>query len=263
MNSQSATFNTLHKAFQGDSEITKQMLISLTRVITMKSSPILSGNRGVGKERLAHACHTALDRKGKFRVLDCAKFNDESISKKILSVQNCGSEFIFPQDCKNGDTLFIKNIDKLNRQYQGLFLSVLEKNNFSKFDTPPLSERSFYIIFSSVQNLRELQFKKVLREDLFFRMSGIEVRVPSLQHRISDLPDLIEQIVFDFQETTGRQFLKPDFAPEAYSVMANYSWPENVDELNRVIWRACDDCAGQRIYAEDIRKLIQSAKTVS
>ena len=238
----------LHNMLQADNAIIGnspaiQMVHDLiARAAEGKSALLIRGESGTGKELIARAVHLASPRKAKPLVcLNCA-----AISESLLESELFGHEkgaFTGATERKLGKfemadsgALFLDEIAEMSPNLQAKMLRVLENNAFERVGGNATITVDVRIITATNRDLEKEVESGRFRHDLFFRLRVLEIHVPPLRKRQSDIPILARFFLDRFCKDTGRKFV--DFHPDALHTLTQYRWPGNVRELKNVIERA-------------------------
>lgn len=213
----------------------KQMIL---RVAPTSSRILVTGPNGCGKKLVAKLIHE----KSKRQAQPFIVFNPTGMSEEKVQLELFGEEskdiFATPRkvgvlELANMGTLFIDEISDLPINIQSKLLNFLQRNSFSRNGGKNMIKLDVRIISSTNKDLKEEIRKDKFREDLFYRLSVIEVKVPSLSERKEDIPMLSEFFIKYFHESIGLAFKQ--LSSDALVTMQNYSWPGNIRQLRNVI----------------------------
>ena len=214
----------------------------IARAAEGKSALLIRGESGVGKELIARAVHLASPRKSKpFVCLNCA-----AISETLLESELFGHEkgaFTGATDRKIGKfeaadsgTLFLDEIGEMSPNLQAKLLRVLENNAFERVGGNATITVDVRIITATNRDLEKEVAAGRFRHDLFFRLRVLEIIVPPLRKRQTDISVLAEYFLNKFCKETGRKYTA--FHHDAMQTLVGYRWPGNVRELKNIIERA-------------------------
>ncbi|MDR3196300.1 MAG: sigma 54-interacting transcriptional regulator [Planctomycetaceae bacterium] len=253
---------TLREMLQMNSEIignssqirTIHHLIS--RAAAAKTSLLIRGESGVGKELIARAVHFASPRKSKPLIcLNCA-----AISESLLASELFGHEkgaFTGATDRKigkfeaaNTGTLFLDEIGEMSQSLQAKFLRVLEGSSFERVGGNTPVSVDVRVIAATNRDLEKEVAEGRFRHDLFFRLRVLEIVVPPLRKRVDDIPILAEYFLDRYCKEIGRKY--QGFDPNAMQVLMSYRWPGNIRELKNVVERAVVLGAGTYVQEQDL-----------
>jgi Nif-specific regulatory protein len=214
----------------------------IARAAEGKAALLIRGESGVGKELIARAVHLASPRKSKpFICLNCA-----AISETLLESELFGHEkgaFTGATDRKLGKfeaadsgTLFLDEIGEMSPSLQAKVLRVLENNAFERVGGNTTITADVRIITATNRDLEKEVAAGRFRHDLFFRLRVLEILIPPLRKRQTDIPVLAEYFLNRFCQETGRKYT--GFHHDAMQTLMSYRWPGNVRELKNIIERA-------------------------
>ncbi|MDR0705599.1 MAG: sigma 54-interacting transcriptional regulator [Planctomycetaceae bacterium] len=228
----------------------------ISRAAETKTSLLIRGESGVGKELIARAVHFASSRKSKPLIcLNCA-----AISESLLASELFGHEkgaFTGATDRKigkfeaaNTGTLFLDEIGEMSQSLQAKFLRVLEGSAFERVGGNTTIKVDVRVIAATNRDLEKEVAEGRFRHDLFFRLRVLEIIVPPLRKRIEDITILAEYFLDRFCKEIGRKY--QGFTPDAMRVLMNYRWPGNIRELKNVVERAVVLGSGTYIQEQDL-----------
>ncbi|MCK5420612.1 MAG: sigma 54-interacting transcriptional regulator, partial [Deltaproteobacteria bacterium] len=206
---------------------------------------LLQGERGTGREVAAKWLHFRGPSLGKaFVRLDASHLMGEGFTNSFL-IKEKGS--FHP---RNLGTLYLEEIVNVRPEIQERLMEMLEEGSIA---TPEGREIAvnFRVVVSSSQDLRELVYRKVLREELFYKLNVISIHLPPLRERREEIPEIAQQIL----ETSVQQYaLKTKgFTPDALEVLKNYYWPGNVRELMSVLVRSLVFSSKEMLSAKELQ----------
>ena len=202
------------------------------------SSVMLIGNTGSGKEVFARAVHEGSDRRGKpFLALNCAAI-PESLIESILFGTTRGvytgaveKEGILSQ--ADGGTVFLDEINSMPLASQGKLLRVLEERKIMKLGSNKEMPINIRIISSTNESPSDAIRKGHMREDLFYRLSVVQIRIPPLRERKEDIPLLVKYFIEKYNKRFGKHV--PGVDEQVMSVFTAFPWPVNVRQLKACI----------------------------
>jgi len=240
----------------GNSQQIQTVHHSIARAAEGKTALLIRGESGTGKELIARAVHLASSRKSKpFICLNCA-----AISETLLESELFGHEkgaFTGATERKLGKfeaadlgTLFLDEIGEMTPNLQAKMLRVLENNAFERVGGNATITVDVRIITATNRDLEKEVAAGRFRHDLFFRLRVLEIVVPPLRKRQTDIPVLAEYFLDRFCKETGRKYA--GFDSEAMNTLMNYRWPGNVRELKNIIERAVVLGSEPLVRAQDL-----------
>jgi Nif-specific regulatory protein len=228
------------EGFIGKSEAIERLKDTIQKVAKTDSTVLLLGESGVGKSLIAKAIHTLSHRKDKpFISVNCAAIPETLIEAELFGYEKGAFTGAINSrkgkfELANGGTLFLDEIGELPLQSQSKLLKVIQEKEVEKIG----SEKSIFVnvrvITSTNKDLQSMVAKGEFREDLYYRLNVIPIRVPALRERKEDIPLLI----MHFLEKFNHQYKKHiNIEKDAMEALMNYRWPGNIRELENLIER--------------------------
>jgi transcriptional regulator with PAS, ATPase and Fis domain len=199
---------------------------------------LIVGESGVGKEVFSQIIHSLSARKhNPFIAVNCGAIPEGTIDSELFGHEK--GSFTGAVDSRkgyfetvNGGTIFLDEIGEMPLGTQARLLRVLETGEFIRVGSSKVQKTDVRVIAATNRELMEFTQKGRFREDLYYRLNTVPIRVPSLRDRKEDIPLLFRKFVVDFAE---KYKTKPIFLDEeARTLLANYSWPGNVRELKNI-----------------------------
>lgn len=230
------------KRIVGSSREIQKVLDMISRVAFSSATVLITGESGTGKELVARAIHFTGNRKDeKFVVINCATLSENLLESELFGhVKGAFTGAI--KDKKglfeeaDGGTLFMDEIGDIPKSVQAKILRVLQEGEFLTLgDTIP-KKVDVRIIAATNQDLLQRVQEKEFREDLYYRLNVINIRMPPLRERKEDIPLLVKHFIEKYNKKENKQVkgISPEVETECY----HYHWPGNVRELENVIERA-------------------------
>ena len=201
-------------------------------------SVLISGESGVGKEVFSQVIHQASKRKHEpFISINCGAIPEGTISSELFGHEK--GAFTGAQETRkgyfetaNGGTVFLDEVSEMPQETQARLLRVLESGEFIKVGSSVVQKTDVRIIAASNKSLLDQVKKGKFREDLYYRLNTIQIKIPSLRERGMDIHLLFRKFAADFAEkynTTPVQLTS-----EAVQLLVNYRWPGNVRQLKHI-----------------------------
>jgi DNA-binding NtrC family response regulator len=245
-----------HYGIVGRSPAMQALVHTLTLVAQSRSTVLITGETGTGKELAARAIH---DKSGQ-REMPLVKVNCAAIPETLLESELFGhvrGAFTGATSNKrgrfalaDGGTLFLDEIGTLSPAVQGKLLRVLQEREFEPLGSERTQKVDLRVIAATNRDLRSLVAEGRFPEDLFYRLSVIPIHIPPLRERREDIPLLVEHFLRKHGRRTGRRL--DGVAEETMRVLADYDWPGNVRELENTIERAVVLCTGPVISPREV-----------
>jgi DNA-binding NtrC family response regulator len=240
----------------GDSKALREVESQIGRVAGTNAACLIRGESGSGKELVARAVHTSSQRKqGPFICLNCAAITESLLESELFghekgSFTGATDKKVGKFEAANHGTIFLDEIGEMAVGAQAKLLRVLEGHPFERVGGGTPIKVDVRVVAATNQPLEQAVRDGRFRRDLFFRLQVVEIRVPSLRERKSDVPLLAKHFLRKFVRETGRKIR--DFTPAAMEKMTEYHWPGNVRELRNVIERAVALGQGPMLDVNDI-----------
>ncbi len=244
----------------GHSVKMREIFAVLEKVAASDLSVLLRGETGTGKELLAAGIHSYSLRKNRpFVVLDCAAVPPNIIESTLFGHEKgafTGAEQtrrgVFEE--AHGGTLFIDEVAELDQSLQPKLLRVLEQHEVQRVGGVRTVKVDVRIVAATHRDVRALVDRGLFREDLFYRLSVVEVDIPALRERPEDIPLLVHRFLEEAPShgITTKQDSKQIDA-EALLLLQSHSWPGNVRQLYNVLERAVQLGEGPTICKQDLK----------
>lgn len=219
-----------------------QEAISLGRRVAVAQAPVLlRGESGCGKELFARAIHQASCRQGAFVAINCGAIPEGLFESELFGYQG-GAFTGADRKGKAGlleqadqGTLFLDEIGDMPREVQVKLLRALQEKSFYRVGGGKAVKVDVRIVAATHRDLEEMVAHKEFREDLYYRLNVVTLRLPALRERRDDIPELVHKGLQHFGAVYGKIIAK--VAPDAMAMMLEYAWPGNVRELFNVLER--------------------------
>jgi two-component system, NtrC family, response regulator PilR len=241
----------------GRSPVMEQLRDLIGRVARSQAPVHISGESGTGKELVARMIHeSGARRDGPFVAVNCGAIPTELMESELFGHKR-GSFTGAVADKKGlvqsaeGGTLFLDEVADLPLHMQVKLLRVVQEKTVRPVGEAREETVDVRILSATHKNLAELVAQGLFREDLFYRINVIELRVPALRERTEDIPDIAEAILERLARRGGTT--APRIAADAIELLRGYDFPGNVRELENVLERALTLSTGGEIAAEHIR----------
>ncbi|MBC8391249.1 MAG: sigma 54-interacting transcriptional regulator, partial [Deltaproteobacteria bacterium] len=224
----------------------------LPQVSESDSTVLIEGASGTGKELIARAIHNnSLKRKGPFVTVNCGALPDTLIESELFGYK-AGAFTDAKKDkpgrfalAQNG-TIFLDEIGDISPALQIRLLRVLEKRIYEPLGATESARTNARIISATHRNLEDLVREGQFREDLYFRINILKLKLPALSERKEDIPLLVDHFIERFNHLIGRKIL--GLSPEAMTALMLYDWPGNVREFENAIEHGFVLCRGDLIH---------------
>jgi sigma-54 dependent transcriptional regulator, acetoin dehydrogenase operon transcriptional activator AcoR len=248
----------------GTSNALRSVLEKVRQLADVEVPVVLQGETGVGKELFARAIHEGRSRhQGPFVALNCGGLPRDTLASELFGYVDGAftgakrSGMVGKIEAANGGTLFLDEIGELPLDLQPYFLRVLEGGEVYRLGETKPRKVEFRLIVATNKDLRSEVGAGRFRQDLFYRVSGTALRIPSLRDRTEDLPELIEHFSLDVSRRYGVP-MKP-FESDALDALRRYPWPGNVRELRNVVEGLATLAPGDVVTVADLPEEVTSS----
>jgi transcriptional regulator with PAS, ATPase and Fis domain len=247
----------------GQSPIMQEVFVAIRRIAPHFRTVLIGGATGTGKELVARALHRLSPAASKpLVVCNCAAITETLLESELFgsvrgAFTGASQDRIGLIEAAHGGVLFLDEIGEMSQAMQAKLLRVFQNQEVRPVGATASRKVDVRVIASTHRDLRKMVSQGQFREDLYYRLSMIEIKLPPLAERKEDL-HLLEQ---DILRRCATELKKPVAAltRRAQTVLSRHSWPGNIRELENVLGRACMMTATNTI---DIRDLPDSVKTV-
>jgi two-component system NtrC family response regulator/two-component system response regulator HydG len=230
------------KDLVGDSPAMRALLSQIELVGPTRTTVLLLGETGTGKERLAQALHDASPRRNApFVAVTCAALTETVLESELFGHEKGAFSGAFARregrfKIANGGTIFLDEIGEISPAIQVKLLRVLQERSFERVGGNETLSVDVRIIAATNRNLREMVEAQTFRADLYYRLNVVALEVPPLRARKDDLGALVDHILPRLALELGLE--QPTLSPAAMRLLRAYDWPGNVRELENVLERA-------------------------
>ena len=241
----------------GQSKVMQQLRDTIAKVSRSQAPVHIYGESGTGKELVAQLIHESGPRRdGPFVAVNCGAIPTELMESELFGHKR-GSFTGAVADKKGmvqsaeGGTLFLDEVGDLPLHMQVKLLRVIQEKTVRPIGEPRETPTDIRILSATHRNLSALVAEGAFREDLYYRINVIEIRVPALRERPEDVPELAEAILRRLARRTKVD--PPALEPEALKALSTYPFPGNVRELENILERSLALSGGNAIAAEDLQ----------
>lgn len=239
----------------------------INKVADSKISILITGESGVGKEVVADAIQQKSSRRDKpFIKVHCAALSESLLESELFGHEKgafTGAETLHKGkfELADGGTIFLDEIGEINPGVQVKLLRVLQEKKFERVGGEKTIEVDVRVISATNKTLEDEVKQKHFREDLYFRLKGIEIMVPPLRERKDDIPLLLNNFLLKYNKENNKNI--KGFSNSAKNILFNYDWPGNVRELQHCVESAVVMASGDEIQAEDLTIKLEDKKNSS
>jgi DNA-binding NtrC family response regulator len=245
------------------SESMREALRLAGRVASTDANVLVTGESGAGKDAIALFVHAMSKRAlGPFVKIDCASLPSELLEAELFGYER--GAFTGAAQAKPGrleaahkGTLVLDEIAHLPWDAQAKLLRVIERREFERLGGRRTVRVDARLVALTNVDLDDAVRRRVLREDLFYRLNVVRVRVPPLRERREDVAPLAEKFLADYASKHGRPARR--FESEALSALGSYDFPGNVRELANIVERAVVVAEGELVGARELPEAVRAA----
>ena len=247
--------------FVGTSKAIKKIYDLIEKVADTDGTVLITGASGTGKELIARAIHYNSNRSEKpLVVVSCGAIPEALLESELFGHEKGAFTGAFKKrigrfEMANGGTIFLDEVGEMIPALQVKLLRVLQEQKFERVGGTKTIHVDLRIVAATNRNLTTAINNETFREDLYYRLNVIPIKVPSLKQRKSDIPLLIDFFLKKFQERKKKRIT--GFLPGAMDAMIAYNWPGNVRELENIIKRLTILCENQVVSFDDLPEIIQ------
>jgi len=243
----------------GNSEGLENALSTAVRVAATELTVLITGESGVGKEVFSKVIHSLSIRKhNPFIAINCGAIPEGTINSELFGHEKGSFTGAIGErkgyfETVNGGTIFLDEIGELPLDTQALLLRVLESGEYIRVGASKIHKTDVRVIAATNVHLESLVKKGRFREDLYFRLNIVPIRVPPLRERREDIKILFRRFALDFSEKYNTPGIQLD--EQALRFLENYSWPGNIRELRNVTEQLSVMCDQQVLTIEEIMRI--------
>ena len=255
------------EAIVGTSTPMEKLFEQMRVVAPTRSTVLITGESGTGKELVASALHHASPRRDeRFLAINCGAIPTDILESELFghekgSFTGAVGRKIGKFELAHRGTLFLDEISELYPELQVKLLRVLEERQVMRVGGADLIDVDFRLVAATNRDMEKAVAEGRFREDLYYRLKVVTLRIPPLRERPSDLPQLAEHFLAVFCEEHGRQPKR--LSADAVEVLRRHPWPGNVRELKNLIESVVIFHRGDEITLADLPPEVQESAAVS
>jgi len=242
----------------GKSTKMKEIYRTIEKIAPTESKVIITGPTGSGKELVARAIHKRSRRaQKKLGILNCNHKQPDLVESQLFghlkgAFTGAVETRVGMFEYADGGTLFLDEIADLDITSQMKLLRVLETGEIQKLGSPKMEIVDVRVICATNQNLEKLVQCGEFREDLYYRLKGVSIDLPSLGERREDIPDLINFVIEHYSIHNGQGYVI--FEPAAIDLMIEYEWPGNVRQLIYTVRALIDSTVSTYVTRRNVER---------
>ncbi|MCG6924826.1 MAG: sigma-54 dependent transcriptional regulator [Acidobacteria bacterium] len=247
----------------GKSRKMQEVFWLIQEVAHSDASVLIQGDSGTGKELVASAIHyNSRRRAGPYIRVSCASLPESLVESELFGYEKgaftgATQRRIGRFEAAAGGTLFLDEIGDLPLAVQAKLLRVLQERQIERLGSNRPIDVDVRFVSASLRSLEEGIAEGGFREDLFFRINTVPIRLPPLRERREDIPLLAQAFLREFSGERGKEI--EGLSDDALEVLDGHAWPGNVRELRNVIERAVVFCRGSQITPEHLPPSLRDA----
>ena len=244
-----------------------QILQLAQDVAGLRSTVLIQGESGTGKEMVARAIHNSSDRAQRpFIAVSCAALAETLLESELFGHEKgaftgAGERKIGKFEMADGGTILLDEIGDISPKLQVDLLRVLQERCFYRVGGQEEVKVDVRVIAATHINLQQAVSEGKFRDDLFYRLNVVEIRVPPLRERREDIPLLARHFLERLSHELGKDV--DEISEGGLKALMDYHWPGNVRELENAVERAMVTCRGRALTEEDFAFLAQNGPTKS
>ncbi|MBE0540251.1 MAG: sigma-54-dependent Fis family transcriptional regulator [Verrucomicrobia bacterium] len=251
-------------AIVGKSRVMQVIYKEIGRIAATSVTVLIRGDTGTGKELIARAIYQHSDRAAApFIAINCAAIPEALLESELFghehgSFTGADARRIGRFEQANGGTIFLDEIGDMNPNLQAKLLRVLQEKMIQRVggrENVPVDVR---IIAATHRDLEAAIRERLFREDLFYRLSVVTIKLPPLSQRSDDIPDMVRYFLRRYGPEAG--VASPAISPEAITFLQSQTWPGNVRELENTVRKALLLARDYTISLEHVKEVVAKAR---
>jgi len=247
----------------GSSPAMQEVFKVIGQVTASDVTVLISGESGTGKELVARCIFQHSHRSAKpFMAVNCAAIPENLIESELFGHERGSFTGATGQrngkfELCDGGTLFLDEIGDMSLATQTKILRVLQEGEIQRVGGTETLKVDVRIIAATNRDLEAMVKAKTFREDLYYRLAVVRLRLPSLRERTGDIPEIVDFMLQKLEKTKKARVRK--VAPEAMDILVHHRWPGNVRELENAVYRSAVIAQGDTILAKDLPAEVREA----
>jgi transcriptional regulator with PAS, ATPase and Fis domain len=239
----------------------QEVLRLASDVANLRSTVLIQGESGTGKELIARALHNAGDRSSKpFIAVSCAALAETLLESELFGHEKGSFTGAAQQkrgkfEMADGGTIFLDEIGDISPKLQVDLLRVLQDRSFYRVGGSEEVKVDVRVVAATHVNLQQAVAEGKFRDDLYYRLNVIQIRIPPLRERREDIPLLSDHFLDRLSHELGKDIA--GISEGALKILMDHDWPGNVRELENAVERAMVTCRGANLTEDDLSFLKQ------
>ncbi len=246
----------------GSSAVMKRVFEMVRRAAPSPATVLLQGPNGTGKDLVAHALHNLSPRAhGPFLAVNCGAISPNLIESELFGYEKGAFTGAYARkagafEAANHGTIFLDEIGELPLAMQVKLLRVLENRSFQRVGGTESVEVDIRVVAATNRDLKEMVAQGTFREDLYYRLNVVDIRLPALKDRRDDIPLLTARFIHELAERNHVSVT--GITPAAMKLLEAYDWPGNVRELRNTIEKMVVLSVGGQLDVADVPEAMQA-----
>ena len=240
----------------GTSGPMQQVFKVIGQVAASDVTVMITGESGTGKELIARSIHRHSHRSSKpFVAVNCSAIPENLIESELFGHERgaftgATAQRLGKFEVCDGGTIFLDEIGDMTPTTQTKILRVLQEGEIQRVGSSDTLKVNVRVIAATNKNLEELVKDKEFREDLYYRLNVVRLRLPPLRDRVEDVPQIVDFFLQNLAKAKKTKARK--VSPEALAILCRHNWPGNVRELENMIYRSAVIARGDMILPKDL-----------
>jgi transcriptional regulator with GAF, ATPase, and Fis domain/Tfp pilus assembly protein PilF len=255
------------RSLAGRDPAMRALSVAIGKIARSGGTVLVQGESGTGKELVAEAIHAASDRASAPLVkVNCAALVESLLLSELFGHEKGAFTGAMGRrrgrfEQAEGGTLFLDEIGDISPATQVALLRVLQERTYERVGGSVSLHADVRVVCATHRDLKAMVERGEFRKDLYFRLSGLQLSVPSLRSRIGDLPAIADALLARIAEETGDT--KKSLSSEALSLLARHRWPGNVRELENALRAASVFADGDALLPSDFTDYIEAFRELA
>ncbi len=240
----------------GQSAVMQAVFKVIGQVAASDVTVMITGESGTGKELVARSIHRHSHRAGRpFGTVNCAAIPENLIESELFGHERgaftgATAQRLGKFEVCDGGTIFLDEIGDMTPATQTKILRVLQEGEIQRVGGAETLKVNVRVIAATNKDLEALVKAKDFREDLYYRLNVVRLRLPPLRERVEDVPQIVDFFLQNLAK--GKKTKARKVSPEALAILCRHSWPGNVRELENMVYRSAVIAQGDAILPKDL-----------
>ncbi|HWI66143.1 MAG TPA: sigma 54-interacting transcriptional regulator [Symbiobacteriaceae bacterium] len=249
----------------GESRAITDVIAKADRFGRVDSTVLIEGETGTGKERFAHAIHRVSPKAaGPFVAVNCGALQESLLESELFGyvegaftgARKGGKEGLF--ELAHGGTIFLDEVSEMSESLQAKVLRVIQEHEVMRIGDDRIIPVDVRVVAATNRCLKGLVTAGAFREDLYYRINVLHLRVPPLRERVQDIPLLVQNFLHEFNRRFGKEV--GGVESTGMNLLCEHLWPGNVRELRNIVERMVILTEGRVVRAETVAESLQDLR---